>query len=100
MAAESDRQAEDKAHCEWLTKIVKQVQTINVGMSRGELEKILVADIGGFPNPKGMRYQYPACPLIKLDVEFELAASGDRKEDKIVKRSALLLDLVPNKARW
>jgi len=35
-----------------------------------------------------------------LDLEFELVVSDDRKDDKIAKRSAPLLDLVPNKARW
>ena len=33
MAAESDRQPKDKSHCEWLTKIAKQIKTIKVGMS-------------------------------------------------------------------
>ena len=99
-AAEPDRKAEDKAHCEWLAKIVRQVQTIKVGMTRRDVENVLVEDVGGFANRKAMRYQHPTCSLIKLDVEFELAASGDRKDDKIAKRSAPLLDLVPNKARW
>lgn len=100
MAAGSDRQPEDKAHFEWLTKIARQIKTIEVGMSRRDLENVLVEDVGGFTNPRAMRYQHPACSLIKLDVEFELAVSGDRKDDKIVKRSAPLIDLIPNKARW
>ena len=40
MAGESDRQREDKAHCEWLTKIAKQIKTIKVGMSRSDVEKL------------------------------------------------------------
>ena len=100
MAAESDRQAEDKAHFEWLTKIARQIKTIKVGMSRSDVENVLIEDVGGFTNPKATRFQHPACSLIKLDVEFELVASGDRKDDKIVKRSAPLIDLIPNKARW
>jgi hypothetical protein len=100
IAAGSNRQTEDKAHCEWLAKIIKEIQTIKVGMSRRDVEKILVEDVAGFTNPKAMRYQHPACSYIKLDLEFELATSGDRKDDKITKRSMPLLDLVPNKARW
>jgi hypothetical protein len=99
-AAETDRQSEDKAHCEWLARIIKQTERIKVGMTRGDVETILVADVGGFPNPKGMRYQHPRCPYIKMDLEFELATSDNRKDDKIVKRSMPLLDLIPNKARW
>ena len=100
IAAEPDRQPEDKAHCEWLAKIVKQIQTIKVGMTRRAVEDVLIEDVGGFVNPKTMRYQHPACSYIKLDLEFELAASGDRKDDKITKRSDPLLDLIPNKAKW
>jgi len=100
VTAGSDRQPEDKAHSDWLARIVKQTETIKVGMTRREVENVLVEDVGGFVNPKTMRYQHPACSCIKLDLEFELAVSGDRKDDKIVKRSMPLLDLVPNKARW
>ena len=100
MADGSDRQSEDKAHSRWLRKIARQIKTIKVGMSRRDVENVLIEDVGGFSNPKAVRYQHPACSLIKLDVEFELAASGGRKDDKIVKRSAPLIDLVPNKARW
>jgi hypothetical protein len=100
IAAEPDGQTEDKAHCEWLAKIIKQIETIKAGMSRRDVEKILVEDVAGFSNPKAMRYQHPACSYIKLDLEFELAASDDRKDDKITKRSDPLLDLIPNKAKW
>jgi len=69
-------------------------------MTRRDVGKILVEDVAGFTNPKTMRYQHPACSYVKLDLQFELAVSGDRKDDKITKRSMPLLDLVPIKARW
>ena len=47
-----------------------------------------------------MRYQHPRCPYVKLVLEFELGTSGDRKGDKVAKRSELLLDLIPNRARF
>jgi hypothetical protein len=100
IAAGLDRQTEDKAHCEWLAKIIKQIETIKAGMSRRDVEKILVEDVAGFTNPKAMRYEHPACSYIKLDLEFESTASGDRTDDKLTKRSAPLLDLIPNKAKW
>jgi len=100
LVQERSERPEDKAHREWLAKIIKETETIKVGMTRREVENVLVEDVGGFVNPKTMRYQHPACSCIKLDLEFELAVSGDRKDDKIVKRSMPLLDLVPNKARW
>jgi len=100
LVQERSEHPEDKAHCEWLAKIIKQIETIKAGMSRRDVEKILVQDVAGFTNPKAMRYQHPACSYIKLDLEFELAASGDRKDDKITKRSDPLLDLIPNKAKW
>jgi hypothetical protein len=99
-AAGTDHQPEDRAHSDWLARIVNQVETIKAGMSRRDVEKILFEDVAGFTNPKAMRYQHPACSYIKLDLEFELAASGDRKDDKITKRSDPLLDLIPNKAKW
>ena len=36
----------------------------------------------------------------EMSREFELAASGDRKDDKITKRSDPLLDLLANKAKF
>jgi hypothetical protein len=49
IAAGPDRQPEDKAHCEWLAKIIKQTELIKVGMTRGDAETILVEDVGGSP---------------------------------------------------
>ena len=79
-------QPEDKAHSDWLARIVKRTETIKVGMTRRDVENVLVEDVGGFAQSEAMRYQHPACSCIKLDLEFELAVSGDRKDDKIVKR--------------
>jgi hypothetical protein len=98
--AGADHQPEDRAHSDWLARLVKQTETIKVGMTRREVEDLLVEDVAGRVNPKTMRYQHPACSYVKLDLEFEMAASGDRKDDKITKRSKALLDLVPNKARF
>ena len=82
-AAGSDSQPEDKGHWEWLAEIVKQTETIKIGMSRGDVEEILVEDVGRRFNPKATRYQHPRCPYVKLDLEFELVTSGDRKGDTI-----------------
>ena len=99
-AGEPDLQtAEDKAHCEWLTGIIRQTETIRVGMRREDVEKVLNPDLGGDADPKAMRYQHPVCSYVKVDVWFELAESGDRARDSIIRRSMPLLDLIPNKDR-
>jgi hypothetical protein len=48
LAGGSDRETEDKVHCEWLAKIIKQINTIKVGMSRSDVGKFLVEDVAGF----------------------------------------------------
>jgi hypothetical protein len=80
---------------EWLTKTLKEIQTIKVGMTRKELLEKFTAE-GGFSSRAWRTYAYRECTLIKVDVEFEPAgASEPQKEnpdDKITKISKPYLE--------
>ena len=76
---------------------------------RGSLSFVCVAmkdTFGDRPDLVRMAHRY-GVPSIRVQALFGnnnldalRSQSGDRKDDKITKRSAPLLDLVPNKARW
>ena len=75
-----------ESHTEWITRSLKEMQTIKVGMSRAELLKVFKEE-GGLSERLQRRYIYRDCPSIKVDVEFEpVEAEADLQEyptDKI-----------------
>jgi hypothetical protein len=62
----------------WFSKALKDVQSIRVGMTRGDLLKVFTVP-GGFSGPRKLRgtYAYKGSPYIKVDVEFSPAAAPD-----------------------
>jgi hypothetical protein len=68
-------------HCEWLAKIIREVEAVKVGMTRKDVEKVLQEEAGGqVQRRKSLRYQHPDCSYVKLIVTFE--AAKDEKDDK------------------
>lgn len=56
-------------HQEWVSKVIKEVQKIKVGMTRREL-LTLFREEGGLSTGLQRTYVYQGCPYIKVDVEF------------------------------
>ena len=98
----ASRPADTAQHCEWLAKIIREADSIKVGMTRRDIEKVLQEEVGGLvQRRKSLRYQHPDCSYVTLIVSFEAAKGENEKDDKITKRSdAPFLDLVPNTMRF
>jgi hypothetical protein len=104
LAAAADpasRPADAPNHCQWLAKIIREVESIKVGMTRKDVEKVLREEVGGLvQRRKSLRYQHPDCSYVKLIVSFE-AKGENEKDDKVVERSGIpFLDLIPNTKRF
>lgn len=75
-------------HDEWVAKRLTAIQTIKIGMTRGDLLKLFTVE-GGASNRTNRTYVFRECPYIKVDVEFEPVGAPQDKlkgqiEDRIV----------------
>jgi hypothetical protein len=84
-----------ESHTEWITRSLKEMQSVKVGMSRAELLEVFKEE-GGLSNRLQRRYVYRDCPYIKVDVEFEpVEAKTDGHEyptDQIISISKPFLE--------
>ncbi len=55
---------------DWIASVIKNVQKIKVGMTRGEMRKMF-GEEGGISTTSQRTYVYLGCPYIKVDFEFE-----------------------------
>ncbi len=55
---------------EWVASVIKDVQKIKIGMTRGEMRKVF-GEEGGLSTTSQRTYVYLGCPYIKVDFEFE-----------------------------
>ena len=67
---------EKAAHTEWVSGVMRQIQTIKPGMTRADLLKVCTTE-GGISNATQRRYVYKDCPYIKVDVRFRRAKAAD-----------------------
>jgi len=83
----------DSEHTRWIVTSLIEMQTIKVGMSRGELLKVFTTE-GGLSTPRQRKYVYRDCPYIKVDVEFAPTQEGpvERQDDKVTKISKPYLE--------
>jgi hypothetical protein len=85
-AQTSDRTSsgdDGQAYLQWLEKSLASIQTIKVGMTRGDLLRLFEMD-GGFQSTKVERYVYRQCPLLKVDVAFiPVSDTNDHLNDTI-----------------
>jgi len=67
----------DEAATRWVGEALLEIETIKVGMSRGQLLALFDNEGGLF---SGLRstYVYRRCPTIKVDVEFEAVGRPSR----------------------
>jgi hypothetical protein len=88
--------AQNAEHTKWIQASLTQIQTIKVGLTRGELLNVFKAE-GGLSTRLQRRYVYRECPNIKVDVEFEaVGMPGDKltehSDDRIIKISKPFLE--------
>jgi len=90
------RLSSQEEHSRWIESVLKETETIQVGMSRSDLKRVF-AEEGGISTPHKRTYAFRECPYIKIDVEFErLPSSGaspvENPDDKIARLSKPYLD--------
>ena len=61
---------EVREYTEWIAESLREMNTIEVGMTRGELLRIFMTE-GGLSTGLMRTYVYRRCPYMKVDVEFE-----------------------------
>lgn len=82
----------------WIQEVLPELESIKVGMTRGELLKVFMEE-GGISSRTRHHYVYRKCGLVKVDVEFAPASEKDndirdRPDDRITKISKPYLDFV------
>jgi hypothetical protein len=81
----------DSAHTDWVTSVLRSIQTIKVGMTRADLMEIFTTE-GGVSSPSWRTYVYRQCPYIKVDVKFAAVGGVELPNDKIVEISRPYLE--------
>ena len=80
----------------WISENLRELQSIKVGMTRGDLLKVFMEE-GGLSTPKWHRYVYRKCGFVKVDVEFAVTGvprnHEERPADRITKISKPYLEL-------
>lgn len=66
-------------HADWVKNSLSKIETIKVGMTRGQLLEIFTTE-GGLSTGLQRTYVYRECPYIKVDVKF--TATGRPERDK------------------
>jgi len=77
VAAQVKAVSADREASKWIANALQEIQSIQPGMSRAELLKILREE-GGLSSRTARRYAYRGCPYIKVDVKFEAVGEPDR----------------------
>ena len=94
-ALQAQRNDDTAAHVQWVENALKDMQTIQVGMTRKDLLRIFTTE-GGISSPQTRQFVYKKCPYFKVQVQFELSQSGDKRtespDDKIIKISKPYLE--------
>jgi hypothetical protein len=85
-----------ESHTDWVAKVLRRIESIEVGKSRRELLQVF-GEEGGISTRRQKRYVYRECPYIKVDVEFEpIEAKDDQRteypSDKIIRISKPFLE--------
>ena len=76
-------------HDQWVANVLKEIQTIKVGMTREQLLKVFTVE-GGLSTPIQRTYIHRDCPYIKVDVRFKKINEdirGENPHDVITKIS-------------
>jgi len=63
---------------QWVSSVLKQIETIKVGMTRQDLLKVFTTE-GGISTRHQRTYVHKECGYIKVDVEFKSVGQEDQK---------------------
>src|SRR5438128_1538390 len=69
-STEFPAKSQDSDHAQWVSKSLKAIQEIKIGMTRADVERLFARE-GGISTRTQRTYVYRECPYIKVDVEFE-----------------------------
>ncbi len=87
--------AYDSEQARWIAGSLTEMQSIKVGMTRGELLKVFMGE-GGISTRTWRRYVYRRCGFIKVDVEFATVgdpnSTAESPEDRVTKISKPFLE--------
>ena len=96
IAISEERPASEKRweHAEWVAKLLKQIETISVGMTRQDLLGVFTTE-GGISSRQQRTYVHKECPYIKVDVKFKPVGPGyeENSQDQITEISRPYLQL-------
>ncbi|MBO0723003.1 MAG: hypothetical protein J2P41_19415 [Blastocatellia bacterium] len=67
-------------HNEWIRDSLLKIETIKVGMNRGQLLKVFTTE-GGLSSPLQRTYVYRECPYIKVHVKFTAVGRPERDSE-------------------
>lgn len=83
----------------WVEKCLKDFQSIQVGMTRGEIEEKFPLD-GGLQGVSPVIFTHPECPYFKIDVSFEFQRDKNDQnraiwspDDKVIKTSKPYIEM-------
>ena len=81
-------------HAEWIAKLLKQIETVSVGMTRQDLLGVFTTE-GGISSRQQRTYVHRECPYIKVDVRFKPVSPGyeENSRDQITEISRPYLQL-------
>lgn len=84
------------SHSDWVARSLTRIQTITIGMTRGDLLKLFTVE-GGVSNRTTRTYVFRECRYIKVDVGFEPVGMPKDKltehmEDRITRVSKPYLE--------
>jgi hypothetical protein len=84
--------SQDSTHNQWVAESLKAIESVKIGMTRSELEKVFTADVG-LSTPQNGTFVYRDCRYFKVDAAFNTKAGNQAKgADKIVYISKPYLD--------
>jgi hypothetical protein len=83
----SDRQ-DNRAHIAWVADVMKRLETIKPGMTRGQLLKVFTTE-GGLGTELDQTYAARDCPYFHVTVEFRVVGRPERDANG---RVPLILD--------
>lgn len=74
------RQDAGPEHVRWVASVLKQIETITPGMTRGQLQTVFATE-GGLSTGLRRTYVTRECPYFKIDVEFRAVGRPERDKD-------------------
>ena len=85
-----------ETHSDWVLKSMKRMESVQVGMTRGELLKVFREEVGNSSRQR-RTYAFRGCPYFKMDVEFQAIGVledgvAESEDDQIVELSKPYLD--------